>query len=99
MLTEQNKCVNLYNLFENHKPFKFTKRLFLHVHIKIISLFYLQLQMTQAGLRVKGTSLLGAGGMRRLRVVRERRILEYIKSSNFSSVTDELCHLGKVTVP
>lgn len=30
-------------------------------------------------------------------MVRER-ILEYIKSSSFSTATDELYHLGKVTV-
>lgn len=30
---------------------------------------------------------------------RKENALEYIQSSSFSSDTDELCHLGKVTVP
>lgn len=55
--------------------------------------------MIQARLMVRGTSFGGGGGTRCLRVVRQRRVLGYTKNSDFSFATDELHHLGKVTVP
>lgn len=65
-LNKTNNVNNRITCLKTTSPLNLLTNYFLHGLMKIISLLYLKLKMTQARLRVKGTSFLegGAGGVR-----------------------------------